>query len=130
MNIELVLIVLSFVIGAALTGHAAHVFDNLDEPDHTKHQFLVFFPLAMSYFSCAILFSLCPNKRLPYIVLIIVTGFFLTLVTVNELFHNELLHAKLQTKYHESIDFPIVRVMQLAVMIIATYVFIKRFVIN
>ena len=130
MNVELVLTILSFVIGAALTANAAHVFDNLEEKEHTKHQFLVFFPLAMTFFACGILFIQCPNKKIPYIVLIVVTGFFLTLVSVNELYDNNLLHAKLQTKYHESIDFPIVRIMELAAMILATYVFVRKFVIS
>ena len=134
-----ILIILCIVIGAGLTAHSAHLFDQADQPISEElnnvyvhnpdkyRQFLVFFPLAISYFGFAVFLSLCPDKKLPYYVLIVMTSIFLILVVANEFMNNQLLGTKLQTKYHEYIDFPILRALQLAVLIFGIYVFHHKF---
>lgn len=135
------LIFICIVIGAGLTAHSAHLFDQADQPISTHdelenvhvhnpdkyRQFLVFFPIAISYFAFAVLLSLCPNQKLPYYVLIVMTSIFLILVVANEIMNNELLGVKLQTKYHQYIDFPVIRVLQAATVGLGIYIFHKRF---
>ena len=137
MKLDLIIVILSFLIGAMYIGHSAHVFERshipIDESQHIYYhiqteflKFLLFFPSALFYFAIAICIIGFPNNNIPYFVFIGFTVSLLLITTVNAFMGDPYPQLNITTKYGHYIDFPLVRTIQLAALLVILYMYVKK----
>jgi len=138
MKLALIIVILSFLIGAAYLGHANYVLTKshiaIDAEKYIYYhiqteyiKFMIFLPVAIFYFVIAIIIFSLPHKPFPYLVFIGFTAVFLIITAINMFMGNPYPQLNMLTKYGNAIDFPLVKTFQTASMLVALYVYYRKF---